>query len=73
VLLEDPKAAVHLAVTGGLAGSYQGYESYKALHGHWDNISQGKWLDEGLSFVKGGDEVKTIVENAKSLEFKNQG
>jgi hypothetical protein len=73
VLLEDRQAAIHLAVTGGLAGSYQGYESYKAIHGHWDNISQGKWVDEGVSLVKGGSEVKSIVENVKSLEFKNNG
>lgn len=73
VVLSDPKAVIHLATTGGLAGAYQGYEGYKAIHGHIENIAQGKWGDELAGLSTGGSTIKSIVDNARSMEFKNNG
>lgn len=69
----DRAAILHLVTTGGLAGAYQGYETYKAVHGHVENIVEGKWADEGASLFSGGSELKTIVENVRSMDFRNKG
>lgn len=69
----DPKAVLHLVAAGGLAGAYQGYESYKAVSGHVENMVQGKWGDEGLSLFEGADGIKTVWDNASSMEFKMNG